>query len=447
MGLTGLDIYKKLPQTNCGDCGVPTCLAFAMKLAAGGASLDACPHVSEEAKEALSEASAPPMREVTIGQGEKALKIGGEQVLFRHDKTFFNPPGFALVIDDQMEAQEVDARLSTLQNVRFDRIGQELRADLAALRCSSGDGSTFVSLVEKVRGSCDLPLVLVCEDTDVMSAALDVCGQDNPLVACATSANSDSMSELAKKHGCPLVVRGESLEELSELTDRISQSGVKDLVLDSGSRELSGTLQDLVMMRRAALKQKFRPLGYPVITFPCQETEDEMLEAIHASVYVMKYGGVMVMNSLEPWKALPLFVLRQNIYTDPQRPMQVQEGFYDFASPDESAPILVTTNFSLTYFIVSSEVEASKRPARLGIVDAEGLSTLTAWAAGKFTPEKIASFIKKSGIEDQVSHRKVVIPGYVAQIKGELEEELEGWEVIVGPREASEIPKFLKEWQ
>ena len=447
MALTGLDIYKKLPQTNCGECGVPTCLAFAMKLASGGASLDSCPHVSQEAKDALSEASAPPMREVTIGQGDNALKIGGEQVLFRHEKTFFNPCGFALVIDDSMEAAEVDSRLESLKKMRFERVGYELKTDLAALKCSSGDQSSFAGLVEKVKGSCDLPLVLMSDDPDVMSAALEVCGTGKPLIASATPENCDAMAELAKKHQCPLVVRAGSVEELSGLTDKISKAGVQDLVLDSGSRDLSKTLENLVMMRRSALKKKFRPLGYPTITFPCQETQDEMLEAIHASVYVMKYGGIMVMNNLEPWSALPLFVLRQNIYTDPQRPMQVKEGFYDFASPDESSPVLVTTNFSLTYFIVSSEIESSKRPAHLGIVDSEGLSTLTAWAAGKFTAEKIAAFIKKSGIEDKVKHRKVVIPGYVAQIKGELEEELEGWEVMVGPREASEIPGFLKSWQ
>jgi len=447
MALTGLDIYKKLPQTNCGECGVPTCLAFAMKLAAGGANLDSCPHVSQEAKDALSEASAPPMREVTIGRGDNTLKIGGEQVLFRHEKTFFNPCGFALVIDDAMDAGDVDSRLDALNNMRFERVGFELKIDLAALRCSSGDKSAFASLVEKVKGACNLPLVIMTEDADIMSAALGLCGAEKPLMAWAAADNFQDMTDLAEKYKCPLVVRGASLEELSQLTNQISKSGVQDLVLDSGARDLSNTLENLVMMRRAALKKKFRPLGYPTIAFPCLETGDEMLEAVHAAVYVIKYGGIIVMESLAPWKALPLFVLRQNIYTDPQRPMQVKEGFYDFASPDESAPVLVTTNFSLTYYIVSSEIEASKRPARLGIVDAEGLSTLTAWAAGKFTAEKIAAFIKNSGIEDRVKHRKVVIPGYVAQIKGELEEELEGWEVQVGPREASELSGFLKAWQ
>ncbi len=442
MALTGLDIYKKLPQTNCGECGVPTCLAFAMKLASGGASLDSCPYVSQEARDALSEASAPPMREVTIGQGDNALKIGGEQVLFRHEKTFFNPCGFALVIDDSMEAAEVDSRLESLKTMRFERVGYELKTDLAALKCSSGDKSGFAGLVEKVKGSCDLPLVLMSDDPDVMSAALDICGTGKPLIASATSENSDAMTELAKKHQCPLVVRAGSLEELSGLTEKITKAGVQDLVLDSGSRDLSKTLENLVMMRRSALKKKFRPLGYPTITFPCQETEDEMLEAIHASVYVMKYGGIMVMNNLEPWSALPLFVLRQNIYTDPQVPIQVKEDLYPISDPDAASPVLFTTNFSLTYFTVRADIEKSRQPVWLQVVDTEGLSVLTAYAAGKFGPEHVTAALEASGALDR-SEGPIVTPGMVAKLSGKLEEAL-GRKVMVGPMESSSLPKFLK---
>jgi len=447
VALTGLDIFKQLPKTNCGECGVPTCLAFAMKLAAGGASLNACPHVTEEAKAALSSASAPPMRGVTIGTGDNALKIGEELVLFRHEKTFFNPPGFALLIDDAMDEADAITKVESLKGVSFERVGQVLKANLVAIKNTSGDSAKFADFVKKVQAVTDLPLVLISESPDAMGKALEVAGTSKPLIYAATESNVDQMLELAKQYQAPLAVRASSLDSLGDLTTKLDAAGVKDLVVDPGTRQLKDTYESLVYLRRAALKKKLRPYGYPTITMPAEETDDDMMEAVHAAVYVMKYGGIIVMRDLSPEKAYPLFVLRQNIYTDPQRPMQVEQGFYPINSPDENSPVLVTTNFSLTYFIVSSEVEGSKMPAWLGVVDVEGLSVLTAWAAGKFVPERIAAFVKKSGIEEKVNHRNVVIPGYVAQISGELEDELGDWKVVVGPREASDVPSFLKSYQ
>lgn len=444
MALSGLDIYKKLPKTNCGDCGVPTCLAFAMKLAAGGASLDACPHVTEEVKAELSEASAPPMTGVTIGTGDNALKIGEELVLFRHEKTFFNQPGFALLIDDAEDDAAIGAKLEELKKASFDRVGQLLKADLAAIKSSSGDGANFARAA-KTASAAGLPLILMSEDANAMRAALEVVGSARPLVYAGTAANLDDMVALAKEFSCPLALKG-SLDELADLSTKASGAGVKELVLDPSTRKPSETLKSLVFMRRAALKKKLRPFGYPTIAVPAEETDDELVEALYAGLYVMKYGGIIVMKDLAAWKALPLYVLRQNIYTDPQRPMQVAEGIYEFNSPGPDAPVLITTNFSLTYFIVSSEIETSKQPVFLGVVDAEGLSVLTAWAAGKFGAERIAKFVNGSDLVGKVAHRSVVIPGYVAQISGELEEELPDWKIKVGPREATEIPAFLKNW-
>lgn len=446
MALTGMEIFKNLPKTNCGQCGIPTCLAFAMKLAAGGASLEQCPHVSEEAKALLSEASAPPMRGVTIGEGEYALKVGEELVMHRHEKTFFNPPGFALLIEDTEDGAAVDSKLASLKEVVYERVGQTLRANLVAIKNASGDAGKFADMVKKVAGAIEYPLILMA-GPDAIEAAMGAADLKKPLLYAATADNADAMGELAKKHGAPLAVKGSSLDELGEITTKLDGMGLKELVIDMGSRTLKDTFQNLVFTRRAALKKKQKQYGYPTIVIPAEETEDDMMETVHAAVYTIKYGGVIVVRDLSPEKAYALFVLRQNIYTDPQRPMQVDQGFYPINNPTEDSPVLITTNFSLTYFIVSSEVEGSKQPAWLGVVDTDGLSTLTAWAAGKFVPERIASFVSKSDIKDKVKHNTIVIPGYVAQISGELEDELGGWKVVVGPREAADIPSFLKSFQ
>ena len=443
MALTGMQIFKYMPKTNCGQCGVPTCLAFAMKLASAGASLDQCPFVSEEAKAVLAEASAPPIRGVTIGEGEFALKVGEELVLHRHEKTFFNPCGYALLIEDTEDAGALAQKLAALKAATYERVAQKLRSNLVAVKNASGDAAKFAACVAAVAGAIEYPLVLMAEPAAI-EAALAATPLKRPLLYAATAANLDAMAALAKKAGAPLAVKAADLDELGTLTAKLDGMGIKDLVLDPGSRTLKETHQNLVYIRRAALKKKLRPFGYPVITFPAEETADDMMETVHAAVYTIKYGGIVVLRDLSPEKAYALYVLRQNIYTDPQRPMQVAQDVYSLNGADENSPVLITTNFSLTYFIVSSEIEGSKVPTWLAIVDTDGLSTLTAWAAGKFVPDRIAAFVKKSGIETKIKHRTVVIPGYTAQLSGELEDELSGWKIVVGPREASELPAFLK---
>lgn len=446
MALTGMQIFKYMPKTNCGQCGVPTCLAFAMKLASSSATLDQCPFVSDEAKAVLAEASAPPIRGVTVGEGEFALKVGEELVLHRHEKTFFNPCGYALLIEDTDDAGAAAQKLAALKAATYERVAQKLRANLVAVKNASGDAAKFSACVAAVAGAIEYPLVLMAEPAAI-EAALAATPLKRPLLHAATKANLEAMGALAKKVGAPLAVKAGSLDELGELTAKLDGMGVKDLVLDPGSRTLKETHQNLVYLRRAALKKKLRPFGYPVITFPAEETADDMMETVHAAVYTIKYGGIIVLRDLSPEKAYALYVLRQNIYTDPQRPMQVAQDVYSLNGADENSPVLITTNFSLTYFIVSSEIEGSKVPTWLAIVDTDGLSTLTAWAAGKFVPDRIAAFVKKSGVENKVKHRTVVIPGYTAQLSGELEDELSGWKVVVGPREASELPAFLKAWK
>ncbi len=448
MALTGIEIFKKLPKTNCGECGVPTCLAFAMKLAAGQAELSSCPYVSEEAKAALEEASAPPIRPVTIGTGDKALKIGGETVMFRHEKRFVNPPGIALLISDNMGEAEIEERLRKLKELKYERVGLILQADLAALKCDSGEAAKFENLAKRVKEKLDgKGLVLMCSNPEVLKGAAKACADKKPLLYAATKENAEAMAAIAKEISAPLAVKGKNLDELAELTTKLTAAGLKDLVLDSGSRTTRQALEDQIIMRRAALMKKYRPLGFPTIVFPCEMTKDPMQEALLASIFIAKYGGIIVLSDLEGHALFPLLLERMNIYTDPQRPMATTEGIYEIGGPKEDSPVLITSNFSLTYFIVSGEIEGSRVPSWLLVKDTEGLSVMTAWAAGKFGADVIAPFVKKCGIADKVKHRKLIIPGYAAVISGELEEELPDWQILIGPREAAHIPAFLKMWK
>ena len=447
MALTGIDIFKKLPKTNCGDCGVPTCLAFAMKLAAGQAELAACPHVSDEAKAELSEASAPPIRPVKIGVGDEAVTAGGETVLFRHEKTFVNQPGIAILVSDTMDDAEIDGRIKKLNELVYDRVGLTLHADLVAAKCESGDAGKFEALVKKVVASTQKGLVLICESPEVMAPAAKACADRKPLLYAATKENADAMANLAKETSCPLAVRAESLGAVPELTEKLTAAGLKDLVIDPGSRTLRTAFEDEVIIRRSALTAKFQPMGFPTITFPCEMTDDPMKEVMIAAAFIAKYAGIIVMSDFAGESLFPLLLARMNIYSDPQRPLATKEGIYEVGGPGADSPVLVTSNFSLTYFIVSGEVETSGVPAWLLVKDTEGLSVMTAWAAGKFVADAIAPMVKKCGIEDKVSHRKLVIPGYAAAISGELEEELPDWEIQIGPREASHLPAYLKGWK
>jgi acetyl-CoA decarbonylase/synthase complex subunit gamma len=443
MALTGIQIFKLLPKTNCGECGVPTCLAFAMNLAAGKAELAACPFITEESKAMLSEASAPPIRPLAIGAGDNVVKIGGETVLFRHEKTFVNKPGLAMLISDN--ATDVDARLKRFQELKYEWVGLTLRPEMIAVKNESGDAGKFEALVKKVKAETDAALILMSDKVDAMTAAVKAAADRVPLIYAATEENADAMAALAKEQKCPLAAKADSMDKLIALSDKLSAAGVKDIVLDSGARTLRRAFEDQTFMRRAALNQKNRSLGFPTITFPCEMAGDLMKETLIASTFIAKYAGIIVLSDFQGESVFPLLVGRLNIYTDPQRPMMMQQGIYPIGNPTEDSPVLITTNFALTYFIVSGEIEASRVPSWLLIMDTEGLSVLTAWAAGKFVGDAMGQFIKKCGIAEKVKHRKVCIPGFVAAVSGDLEEELgPEWEVKIGPREAAHLSAFLK---
>lgn len=443
MALSGVEIFKLLPKTNCKRCGFPTCLAFAMKLAQRQISLDACPDVSDETKQVLGEASAPPIRAITIGSGERAIKVGEETVLFRHEKRFVNPCAFALSIKDTSSPQEIKKKVDDLLASEIERIGQTLRVDMISVDNESGDAGRFEAAVkEVVENAPNVPLILKSLNPSNIEMAIKHCSDKRPLIYGASDENFESMAEIAKENKAALAVYAEGLEALSYLTDKIKAIGVDDLVLDSGPRRAKDMLEHYTQIRRAAIKKNFRPLGYPVISFI--EREDTMLETALAAIGVTKYASIIVLSSIEKWKMLTLLTQRQNIYTDPQVPMQVEQKIYKIGEPTPNSPLLITTNFSLTYFIVQGEVENSKVPSWLAVMDVEGLSVLTAWAAGKFTASKIAEFIRESGIENNIAHKELIIPGYVAILSGALEDKLEGWKITVGPREANGLPSFLK---
>jgi len=446
MGLTGIQIFKYLPKTNCGDCKFPTCLAFAMRLAAAQVRLDACPHVSEEAKKILTEVSAPPIRLVKLGAGDRVIEIGDETVLFRHEKKFNHPSCLALAIADNLSDSEIEQKAQEVNNSTIERVGQKLKVDLICIQDKSGDAGRFAQVAKKIAQVSSAGLILQSLKPEIMKAGLSETAAKRPLIYAATQENQSQMTALAKEYKTFLAVYSDQgLEALSALADTIVAAGVEDLVLDSGARGAGRMLSDLTQIRRAAIKKKFKSLGYPTIVFPGEGADDSLMEATRAGIGITKYASLIVLNNINKEVLLPLYTVRQNIFTDPQQPMQVTENLYKVGEPSDDAPLLITTNFSLTYFIVLGEIENSKVPSWLLVADSEGLSVLTAWAADKFNAPKIAKLFKKQNIEEKIKHRKLIIPGYVSVLSGEIEEELPGWKVLVGPREAANIPKYLRE--
>lgn len=446
MPLSGLQIYKLLPKTNCKECGFPTCLAFAMKLAAKQAELDDCPYVSEEAKAKLAAASRPPMRLVTVGSGENQIEVGNETELFRHDRTFYHEPGLMVRVKDTQPIEEIKETVSQVDGYSVELVGMTFGLNGIAVENASGEADAYVKALQVVQANTELPLILMAKEPEVMAVALNSLGDKNPLLYAATEDNWSDMVELAKKHECPLAVYGtDGLNELAGLVEQVEEAGLENIVLDPGTRDFYDSLAVLTQIRRLALKKNFRPFGYPIITFPGEGADSLEEETILAGQHVAKYSGFVVLDHFDPAVAYPLITLRLNIYTDPREPIQMEPGVYEFGDPTADSPLFTTTNFSLTYFSVASEIESSGVPSWLLVTDSEGMSVLTAWAAGHFDSERIAKDVKKFDVANKVSHHKIIIPGLVAVIMGETEEELGGdWKVMVGPKEAIEIPRYLE---
>jgi acetyl-CoA decarbonylase/synthase complex subunit gamma len=445
MGLTGLEIYKQLPKQNCKECGVPTCLAFAMKVAGGQAGLDGCPRLDDSARAALQEASAPPQRLVTVGVGEHAVSVGRETVLFRHEERFHNPCGIAVRVEDTLDDDAVERRLAAISRLVFDRMGASMSVDLIAVDNASGDAARFVRCVKKVRDKSPKPLILISPNAACLDAAGAADAASRPLLQYSGAADGlDAAIAVAKRLSLPLGLQNASLETLAEMVERARQAGLQDLVISPGQGEPAAVAEFLTRTRRAALKKKFRPFGYPALAY---STGDSARAVVAACWYVLKYAGFIVIDTVDPAEVLALLTTRANAYTDPQKPVQVEAKLYPIGEPGPNAPLLVTTNFALSYYSVESEVEASRIPAYILAVDTEGTSVLTAWAADKFNPETISKALVNSGAASKLAHGKVVIPGLVAVISGGLEEE-SGWKVEVGPKEAvGLVPYLTSRWK
>lgn len=447
MALKGLDIFKLTPKTNCKECGSPTCMAFAMKVAQGAVEISKCPHMSEEALATLSEATAPPMKTIKVGTGEAEYTLGGETVLYRHEKTFVSKTRYAAAISCCDE--NMDAKLAELKKVDYERIGERMHVEMLYLTyCGNCDAAGYAAFVKKVMEEVpDKTIVLDCTNVEAAKAALDVCKGKKPILDGADASNYEEMSKLATEAGVVLGVRGADINELYDTTAAVEKLGNKNLVLNVGAASIKDAFATTVQIRRAALKDTNRTFGYPsIVNAAALAPGDSRMQAALASLFTVKYGSIVVMEGMSYAQALPLYGLRQNVFTDPQKPMKVEPGIYPLNGGDENSVCLTTVDFALTYFVVSGELERSGVPCNLIISDAGGLSVLTAWAAGKLSSTSVSKFIQEN-VEDKIKCRKLIIPGKVAVLKGDIEAKLPGWEVIVAPNEAVQLVKFLKDMQ
>lgn len=442
MALKGLDIFKLSPKKNCKECGSPTCMAFCMKVAQGAVALDKCPYFSEEAKAKLSEATAPPMKTITVGND---IKLGGETVLFRHEKTLVNRNRFAVPVCTCMDEAAADQKLADIQKVDYERIGEREYIEFVMVRCEKDSADKWEDLVKKAAAT-GRTLILNCTCPECAKKALAICKDGKPILNGATLENYEEMSAIATEAGVTLGVHADSLSELHDLIAKLEAAGNKNLIIDVTGKTVKETFANTVLVRRTALKDGDRTFGYPsIVDLAKLAAGDEHLETALAAVFTLKYGSIIVMERLGYAEALPLYGLRQNVFTDPQKPMKVAPGIYPMngATPDD--PCMLTVDFALTYFLVSGEIERSNVPVNLLITDASGMSVLTAWAAGKFSSSSIKKFFDEFELDKKINNRTLVIPGKVAVMKGEIQDKLPDWNVVVGTREAVEIVKFLKD--
>ena len=453
MAITGMDIFQLLPKTNCRECGLPTCIAFAMSLASGKVDMAACPYITDAAKGKLAQIDAPPMRTVTVGGGETPFKTGGESSLYRHEKSFRHPTGIAVLISDTMDEATVDERLARFRQLRYHRMGMVLRAELVAVQYLSGDAEKFVALIEKIKENSDAHLILMVMDPEVVSLALARCGRRKPLIYAATSENYRQMADLATIYGCPLAVKANGLDALIDISTKVTAAGVEMVVLDPGDRTLKQAFENQVHIRRAAVRKKFAPLGFPTIAFPCEMARDSAMETVIAAMYIAKYAGIVVLSDIRGETLFPLLLQRMEIFSDPEAPYMVPQGVTEIGMPGRKSPVLLASSWALTYYNLALAVEASRTPVFLCFEQVRE-PDIMCWChhclrsthKGKFDAQATARFIADCRLEERLDHRKLVVCARNATFRSELEKALPGWEIVVGPDKASLLPGFLPEF-
>ena len=449
MKLTGLQIFKYLPggkkeqEANCKNCGFPTCMAFAMKLAKNETEIDKCEFVTDELKSVFEEASRIQQAEIKFGCAENLVKIGNETVMFRHDKKFVNPTCIAVKLESSDE--NFNEKFSKILNYSIERVGEDLKISAVALVDTD---ETFYSKAKKVAES-KLPMILVSENTEKIKQILDEIKDSKPLVY-LENASLEEIAEIERNYNVAVVSSGSSIEELVNNSSKLIENKALNIALNLKNQSQKSLIENLTYIRRSAIENKFKPLGFPVIQFTkdiADLSEDLIEQGIWASVLLCKYANIIVLEHFDEAIIYSLLTLRQNIYTDPEKPLQIEAKLYPIGEPDENSPVIVTTNFALTYFTVVGEVEASNIPSYLAITPSDGMSVLTAWSADKFNGEIIAKTIKNYDLDELVKYKKLIIPGYVASLKEEIEDELPDWEVVIGANEAVDIVDFLRNYQ
>lgn len=446
MALKGLDIFKLSPKKNCKECGCPTCMAFSMKVAQGAVDIAACPYFAPEALAKLSAATEPPMKTIKVGAGDAELSLGGETVLFRHEKTFVSRTRYAMSLCTCMDDETVAQKLEDIKKVDYERIGERMFVEMVYVNYSADGKQDYVELVKKAAETGRI-LILDCKDAEIAKAALEVCKDGKPILNGADASNYEAMNAVATAAGVVLGVSGADLSEIHDTVEKLEGLGNKNLMIDVTGADVKETFKNAVQIRKAAIKDGDRTFGYPsIVNLHKIAAGDLHKQAALLSLFTMKYGSVIVAEHIGYAEALPLYGLRQNLFTDPQKPMKVEPGIYPLNGADENSVCLTTVDFALTYFLVSGELERSGVPVNLIINDAGGLSVLTSWAAGKFSSSSIAKFFQEQDIEGKIKSRKLIIPGKVAVLKGELEAKMPGWEIIIAPNEAVQLVKFMKDF-
>lgn len=444
MALKGLDIFKLTPKTNCKDCGNPTCMAFAMKVAQGALSIDKCPHMSADALRQLSEATEPPMKTISVG----AHKLGGETVMLRHEKTLVNKNLYSAAVCANMDDAEIDSRINESMKIDYERISERMYVECILVNCPEAQPVERNIAVAKKAAATGRDIILRCSKPELAGEVAANLGSAVKILIGANAQNWEAMNAVAAKNSLVLGVGGEDLSDIHSTIEKLEAAGNKNLIIDVGTKSIKDAFANAVQIRRAALKDDDRSFGYPTIVIVDLLAKDDMnMQSALASLFTLRFGSIVVMGRMTYAAALPLYGLRQNIFTDPQKPMKVEPGIYPINGANENSVCAITVDFALTYFVVSGEMERSGVPVNLLISDAGGYSVLTSWAAGKFSAGSIAKFIEEQQVESKIKSRTLILPGKVAVLKGEVEAKLPGWNIVVGPNEAIQLVRFLKEYK